>query len=119
MNEETTIAASGAGQAGKAIDELRRVGKLEAISFLVLLGVAMPLKYLAGQPLAVKVFGWVHGVLFVWLVITLARAKRDAGLSLGQAVTVFVAALLPLGPFLIDQRLERWRGSSPRGSTPA
>jgi integral membrane protein len=93
--------------AATAIDSLRRVGKIEAVSFLVLLGIAMPLKYLAGLPLAVKVVGWAHGVLFVAFVIVLVRAKLRANLTLAQTLLVFIAALLPFGPFLIDRRLER------------
>jgi integral membrane protein len=91
----------------RSLERLRRVGKLEAVSFLVLLGIAMPLKYIAHWPLAVKLCGWVHGVLFVWFVISLWRARRDAPLSIGQALTIFIAALLPFGPFLIDRRLAR------------
>jgi integral membrane protein len=97
-----------------SIDDLRRVGKLEGVSFLVLLGIAMPLKYAAGLPLAVKLCGWIHGLLFVWFVISLWLAKREAGLSTRQVITAFIAALLPFGPFLIDRRLEQWRGSAPR-----
>lgn len=93
--------------AAAAITRLRRVGKLEGVSFLVLLGIAMPLKYLAGWPLAVSVVGWAHGVLFVALLIVLWRARREARLPLAQAALVFVAALVPFGPFLIDARLER------------
>jgi integral membrane protein len=94
-------------RAAAAIGRLRRVGKLEGVSFLVLLGIAMPLKYLAGLPLAVKLVGWAHGVLFVALLWVLWRAKRDAKLPLSQAALVFVASLVPFGPFLIDGRLER------------
>jgi integral membrane protein len=93
--------------AAAAIEQVRRVGKIEGVSCLVLLGVAMPLKYLAGLPLAVKVVGWVHGVLFIWFMFTLWRAKSRAGLSLAELLPVFIAALLPFGPFLIDRRLER------------
>jgi integral membrane protein len=90
-----------------AIERLRRVGKLEAVSFLVLLGIAMPLKYIAHWPLAVKVVGWAHGVLFVWFVISLWRARRHAELPWIQTFGIFVAALVPFGPFVIDRRLAR------------
>jgi integral membrane protein len=93
--------------AAAAIEQLRRVGKIEAISFLVLLAVAMPLKYLAGWPLAVKIVGWVHGVLFIWFVSALWRAKVLARWSNRSTLIVFVAALLPFGPFVLDRRLER------------
>jgi integral membrane protein len=114
MNDGTPLQVSQGADARSSVDDLRRVGKLEAISFLVLLAVAMPLKYLAGLPLAVKICGWIHGLLFVWFLISLWLAKREAKLSLRQVLTVFVAALLPFGPFLIDRRLEDWRGSTPR-----
>jgi len=44
---------------------LRRAGIAEGTSFLVLIGIAMPLKYIFHQPMAVKIFGWAHGILFV------------------------------------------------------
>lgn len=84
---------------------LRRIALIEAISFLVLLGIAMPLKYLAGQPLAVKVVGWAHGVLFVIFGIALLRAMLVARWSIVRAAVVFIAALLPFGPFVIDRRM--------------
>jgi integral membrane protein len=45
--------------------------------------------------------------LFVAFVIALVRAKLRANLTLVQTLVVFIAALLPFGPFLIDRRLER------------
>ena len=61
-------AAAAVTPAARAIQQLRRVGKIEGVSFLVLLGIAMPLKYLAHLPLAVKVVGWVHGDLVTAMV---------------------------------------------------
>jgi len=91
----------------RVIHRLRLVGKLEGVSYLLLLGVAMPLKYLAGMPLAVRITGSVHGALFILLMICLGLAWRRAPLSRRQVVTVFIASLLPFGPFVIDRRLER------------
>ena len=89
------------------IGRLRLAGIVEGVSFLVLLGVAMPLKYFAGMPAAVKVVGWAHGVMFVLFCFALLHAKLAARWSLGRAAGVFVAALLPFGPFVIDRRLAR------------
>ena len=83
------------------------VGILEAISFLVLLGIAMPLKYFAGLPEAVKVAGWTHGVLFMLFCCFLLDAKQQASWSFRQTGAVLVAALLPFGPFVIDRRLRK------------
>lgn len=86
---------------------LRRAGWAEGISFLLLLGIAMPLKYLAGKPEAVRVVGAAHGGLFViYLVLVLVAARRDAwpARRVGEAVA---AAFLPFGPFWFDARLRR------------
>ncbi len=93
--------------ASRAVRQLRAIAIAEGISFLVLLGVAMPLKYLAGIPFAVKVVGWAHGALFVALMLALLRAKIRARWSLGYSAVIFIAALLPFGPFVIDRRLRR------------
>lgn len=84
---------------------LRYVAFAEAISFLLLVGVAMPLKYFASWPLAVKVVGLIHGILFLLFCFALARVMRTAKWSLGRTALIFVAALLPFGPFLVDRRV--------------
>ena len=85
---------------------LRTVGKLEGASYVLLLGVAMPLKYLAGIPLAVTIVGPIHGVLFIALCVLLAKTRQALNWPIGRAIMVFVAALLPFGPFVIDRRLK-------------
>ena len=57
-----------------ALRHLRLVALLEGSSFLVLLFIAMPLKYLADQPLAVRIVGSIHGLLFVIFMAALFRA---------------------------------------------
>src|SRR4030095_1121392 len=85
---------------------LRRVGLLEACSFLVLVGVAMPLKYVAGPPGAVKVLGWIHGLFFIVFCGALLRTVVVARWSMARAALIFVAALLPFGPFVVDWRMK-------------
>lgn len=101
------LVSKDAGAASRSIARLRRVGVAEGVSFLALLCVAMPLKYWAGIPMAVKVVGWAHGVLLILLVLALAEAKRRARWSVAYAGVVFLAALVPFGPFMIDRRLRR------------
>ena len=91
---------------------LRKAALTEAVSFLGLLGIAMPLKYLAGMPFAVKVAGWIHGVLFVVFCIALLRAWVGERWPLGRVALLFVAALLPFGPFLIDRRMKAWEAEA-------
>ena len=87
---------------------LRTTGKIEAVSFLLLVGVAMPLKYFAGLPQAVKIVGWIHGVLFIAFGVALLRVWIEARWPILRAAVVFIAALLPFGPFIVDRRMEVW-----------
>jgi integral membrane protein len=97
-----------APEVNNPIPALRTIGLLEACSFLILVGVAMPLKYFAGQPGAVKVVGWIHGVLFLIFCGALLRTVLVARWPLSRAALIFVAALLPFGPFVIDRRMKRY-----------
>jgi integral membrane protein len=92
----------------KLVKWLRITALIEGTSFLLLVGVAMPLKYYAGMPLAVKYTGWAHGVLFVGLCLLLLQVMLAARWSLGRGALVFVAALVPFGPFLLDKHMRRW-----------
>jgi integral membrane protein len=89
------------------IRQLVWIGRLEGASFLLLLGVAMPLKYLAGQPLAVRVVGMAHGVLFLLFLAALARAAHHHGWPRRRVVAGVVASLVPFGPFWFERQLAR------------
>ena len=89
-----------------AIGRLRLIGMIEGASFVLLLAVAMPLKYLAGKPEAVSVVGMAHGVLFVIFCLALLQAMNAHDWSLRKALRPFVAALIPFGPFIIDKELK-------------
>jgi len=89
------------------IRQLRIIGIIEGISFLVLLGVAMPLKYLAGMPRAVSVVGMAHGVLFILYLAALVHAHTVVRWPIRRVLTVLAAAVVPLGPFLIEGSLRR------------
>ncbi len=86
---------------------LRVVGFLEAISFLLLLGVAMPLKYLAGLPEMVRVVGWAHGVLFMLFVAAVAHAALELRWPLTRVLGALFASVVPFGPFFLDSHLRR------------
>ncbi len=87
---------------------LRRLAIVEGWSFLALLGIAMPLKHFAGLPLAVTVFGWAHGVLFVLLCVVLHRTMRAQNWPLRRGARVFVAAVVPFGPFVLERHDPAW-----------
>src|SRR5687767_4167764 len=89
------------------IGRLRVVAFVEGCSYLLLLGVAMPLKYFAGLPVAVKIVGSVHGALFLLFCVALVQAMSAARWSMLRAGVVFASSLIPFGTFVIDGRLKR------------
>lgn len=83
------------------------LGRLEGVSFLLLLGIAMPLKYVAGYPEAVRWVGWAHGLLFVLFVGALARAWGTEGWTLRRLAWGLVASVLPAGTFVFEHRVRQ------------
>ncbi len=92
------------------IPPLRLAAFAEAVSFLVLLGIAMPLKYIWHLPIAVRIAGSLHGTLFILFCITLARAWRTANWPISRATLLFVASIIPFAPFFLDRRIHIWAG---------
>ncbi|MFT3981510.1 MAG: DUF3817 domain-containing protein [Ferruginibacter sp.] len=83
------------------------IALLEGISYLVLLCIAMPLKYFADMPLFVKYFGWAHGVLFVLFCFYLVKVWIAWKWSFGKTTVAFIASLLPFGTFILDRNLKK------------
>ncbi|BCU78913.1 DUF3817 domain-containing protein [Luteolibacter sp. LG18] len=89
------------------IGRLRLLGMAEGASFLFLLGVAMPLKYVAHRPEFVKYGGWCHGLLFILFLLAIFQAWADKQISFRQSVLAFIAAIVPFGPFFLDRKLQQ------------
>ncbi len=87
------------------LGRLRLVGILEGISYLVLLGVAVPLKYLAGVPSATRAVGSLHGGLFVLYCLLLIQNALQLRWPLGVVARSFVASLVPFGTFYAERRI--------------
>lgn len=79
---------------------------MEGISYVLLLAIAMPLKYFFDFPYAVKVVGWAHGVLFMLYVILLVLCWIKYKWSLGRVSFYFMASLLPIVPFMVERKLK-------------
>ena len=90
----------------KKLSWLRKAGIAEGISFLVLLGIAMPLKYVLKQPMAVTIVGWAHGILFVAFLFLAWEVKTDRNKSWKWFALAFLAAILPTGTFFFDKKLK-------------
>lgn len=85
------------------VGRFRIVAFWEGISYLVLLLVAMPLKYGLGYDLAVRIVGMAHGLLFIAYLATLALAAKDLGARwVGLALLM---SIIPGGTFWLEAKL--------------
>jgi integral membrane protein len=79
------------------------IGKIEGYSYLVLLFIAMPLKYIFNIPEFVRPVGSVHGVLFVAFMLLLALMFFKVKLSFKNSVFAFLLSLVPFGTFFLKR----------------
>ncbi len=86
---------------------LRMIAVAEGVSFVVLLLIAMPLKYLADIPEAVAVVGQIHGILFILYIVTVFAIWKTLKWSLTKFVVALAAAVVPLGTFFFEAHLRR------------
>ena len=93
--------------AQKLLHRFRMIGIAEGFSFLVLLLIAMPLKYVLHLPQPVKYVGWMHGVLFITYSYLLIEVAVTFKKSFGWCFKSFIAAFLPLGTFVTDKQLKK------------
>lgn len=91
---------------------LRWTALVEAVSWPVLLFVAMPLKHWWGIPGPVRYIGMAHGVLFMLLIWFLARAHFERQWPVGRLMRIFVASLVPVWPFFLDREVRGWIAES-------
>ena len=91
--------------AATPVGRFRIVAFWEGISYLLLLFVAMPLKYALGIDIAVRIVGMAHGLLFLGYCVTLALAAQRLGVR--RSLLAFVLAFVPGGTFWLEARLRR------------
>jgi integral membrane protein len=90
------------------ISRLRTIAIIEGISYLILLFIAVPLKHLWGQPQAVRIVGMAHGILFLFFCAALLGVTMIAKWPLSRTALLFLASIIPFGPWLIDRRMKTY-----------
>ena len=88
------------------IRSLRIIGNIEGVSYLILLFIAMPLKYAYDMPTAVKITGMAHGLLFVAYSLLLAICMKRLSWKISFGIYLFIATLIPFGTFVTDRKLK-------------
>lgn len=89
----------------------RHVAFIEGVTTLALFFVAMPIKYLAGNPQPVTITGWIHGVAFIAYMVMMALALRGRGWTTAEWARTFAASLVPFGTFANDRFLREREGA--------
>ena len=93
-----------------ALKNLTITGYLEGTSFLLLLGIAMPLKYMMDMPEMVSYVGPVHGVLFIAYIVVLFITAHKIKMPLWALPAGVLGSFLPFGPFVFDHLLKKRLG---------
>jgi len=84
------------------------INTVEGYSYLLLLFIAMPLKYILGFAVAVKIAGMLHGILFIAFIALLVQAWMDVKWSFGETIVFFIASLIPFGTFFTKKRIKNY-----------
>ena len=90
-----------------SIERLRWVGRFEGATLLLLLFVAVPVKYGLGHPEGVSLMGPIHGVSFLLYTVSLIEASSSGVLSKRDSLRTLLACFVPFGPFFNDRVLRR------------
>jgi len=89
------------------LQKFRLINKIEGISFLILLFIAMPMKYSFGYPMATKVVGMLHGLLVFAFIYQIIEAKKEAGFTWKETALYSILSLIPFGSFYTDKLLAK------------
>ena len=87
------------------VGRLRILAFVEGISFLVLLFITMPLKYMFHNPEPNKMFGLVHGLLSIMYVLAVIQVKIEQNWAMKKTCLALVASVIPFGTFWADKKL--------------
>lgn len=91
----------------KLLQFFRKVALIEGISLIVLVGIAMPLKYIWDQPEAVRIVGWIHGILFIFYIWILLHVWIGKSWPFKRLTIAVIASLVPFGTIIFDRSLKR------------
>ncbi|KQT16920.1 hypothetical protein ASG31_11150 [Chryseobacterium sp. Leaf404] len=89
------------------INLYRKTAITEGISYLILLFIAMPIKYIFDIREPVKYFGWIHGVLFLFYFAVLIIAAFKYRWSIKRIIIYLIGSVLPFVPFYLDKNLKK------------
>ena len=86
------------------INRFRVISFLEGISFLLILGITMPLKYFFDTPGPNKIIGMAHGILFLLYIIGVFLVKSEKQWNIKTTAIVLLCSIIPFGTFWMDKK---------------
>ena len=90
------------------LEKLRKVGIIEGISLIILLFIAVPIKYILGEPLLVRIVGSIHGLLWLYLLYNLKKVYDANLIDKNHAIKIIIASVIPLGFLFIDKTVKQY-----------
>lgn len=97
---------------GLILSLFRVSGILETISTISLFFIAMPLKYIGGNEILVKIIGPIHGGLFILYIVLVLWEQRQGRMDTNTAIKGMIAAIPPGGPIWFERKLARKESES-------
>jgi integral membrane protein len=91
----------------KKLDRFLKTGLAEGLSFVILLTIAMPLKYMANMALPVRIVGMLHGVLFIMYTLYLLQAAIAYKWTITKTAAAFFLSFIPMGTFFLESLLRK------------
>ncbi len=92
------------------IERLRVASWVEGTTLILLVGIAVPLKHLAGYPVATAIMGPVHGLAFLFYLWTVMTVVSGGGWRGAEIARLVLAALIPFGALAVQRLLRRRAG---------
>jgi integral membrane protein len=89
-----------------ALHRFRIISYIEGLSYLTLLFIAMPIKYIGENPYPVKIIGMTHGVLFILFMIFLLESIKKHSWENKFGARLFVYSIIPFGSFFIEKKIK-------------
>jgi integral membrane protein len=91
----------------KPLSRLRVIGLCEGGTLLILVAIAVPLRHLAGVPIATKIMGPIHGLVFILYLVALIDCISAGAFTSREIARGAIACLIPFGTFLNDGLIRR------------
>lgn len=88
------------------ISIFKKLSIIEGLSLLILLCIAMPIKYIGGNPAPVSYVGMIHGILFILYVVYLLAISSELEWSFRFTFIAFISASIPFGMIYLDKKLK-------------